>query len=147
MSSPLVALSAPAPSARLRHDHERTLPLYALPVDGAEHTRLELQHELIIQQAGLYYRPDIVEKNLAPRLEGSPPPTVLDIGTGPGIWAIEMAKRFPYVQVVGVDLAPPNPNHEVPPNCRFECRDVNNGLKDLKERHSMLSIFIAYASG
>ncbi|KAG8906971.1 hypothetical protein FRB99_005613 [Tulasnella sp. 403] len=137
MSSPLVALPPPTANTLLRDEHGRTMnatsDLYSLPVDMSEHTRLELQHEYITQQAGLYFRPDVVEKILAPRPEGSPATTIVDIGTGSGIWAIEMAKRFPHVQVVGIDLAPPNLSQEVPPNCRFECRDVNNGLRDLKE--------------
>ncbi|KAG8906970.1 hypothetical protein FRB99_005612 [Tulasnella sp. 403] len=108
-----------------------------IPVDYDEFTKHNgvtnyYTRALLTQQTGLYFRPDVVEKILAPRPDASPPPTVLDIGTGSGIWAIDMSKKFPHVRVVGVDLAPPNPSQEVPSNCRFKCRDVN-GLKDLKE--------------
>ncbi|KAG8906972.1 hypothetical protein FRB99_005614 [Tulasnella sp. 403] len=127
----------PVADALLRDAYGRkmnaTNELYVLPVDTPEHTRLELQHEVFTLQVGLYFRPDVVERILAPRPAGSPPPTVIDIGTGSGIWAIEMAKKFPHVQVVGIDLARPNVSQKVPPNCRFECRDINNGLKNLTE--------------
>jgi SAM-dependent methyltransferase len=44
--------------------------------------------------------------------------TVLDLGTGTGIWAIEFAQDHPSTEVVGVDLSPIQPPF-VPPNCTF----------------------------
>lgn len=32
------------------------------------------------------------------------PQHILDIGTGTGIWAIEVADKFPHSNVVGLDL-------------------------------------------
>ncbi|KAL8776423.1 MAG: hypothetical protein Q9213_008279 [Squamulea squamosa] len=51
------------------------------------------------------------------------PERILDVGTGTGIWAIEMAESFPDAQVVGTDLSPIQPTW-VPPNCMFEVDDV-----------------------
>ncbi|KAL8706783.1 MAG: hypothetical protein Q9201_000209 [Fulgogasparrea decipioides] len=51
------------------------------------------------------------------------PERILDVGTGTGIWAIEMAETFPDAQVVGTDLSPIQPTW-VPPNCMFEVDDV-----------------------
>ncbi|KAL9622182.1 MAG: hypothetical protein Q9204_008047 [Flavoplaca sp. TL-2023a] len=51
------------------------------------------------------------------------PERILDVGTGTGIWAIEMAELFPNAQVVGTDLSPIQPVW-VPPNCMFEVDDV-----------------------
>lgn len=48
---------------------------------------------------------------------------VLDVGTGQGAWAIDVADRFPHLNVTGVDLYPP-PETWIPPNCIFEVDDV-----------------------
>ncbi|KAL9028640.1 MAG: hypothetical protein Q9196_003032, partial [Gyalolechia fulgens] len=37
------------------------------------------------------------------------PRRILDIGTGTGIWAIEMAEQYPDAQVIGTDLSPIQP--------------------------------------
>jgi tRNA G46 methylase TrmB len=36
--------------------------------------------------------------------------TVLDIGTGTGIWAIDFADEFPETNIIGTDLSPIQPN-------------------------------------
>ncbi|KUJ21593.1 S-adenosyl-L-methionine-dependent methyltransferase [Mollisia scopiformis] len=51
------------------------------------------------------------------------PQNVLDIGTGTGIWAIDMADIFPAATIKGVDLSPIQPSW-IPPNCIFEIDDV-----------------------
>jgi len=51
------------------------------------------------------------------------PHNILDLGTGTGIWAIEMAEKYPSAHVIGTDLSPIQPNF-VPPNCDFEIEDV-----------------------
>lgn len=52
------------------------------------------------------------------------PQHILDVGTGPGTWAIDAADKFPGAIVHGVDLFPP-PTVWVPPNCILEVDDVN----------------------
>jgi len=49
---------------------------------------------------------------------------ILDIGAGTGIWAIEMAEKYPKVEVIGTDLCLIQPQQWVPPNCRFEVDDA-----------------------
>ena len=50
------------------------------------------------------------------------PRTVLDLGTGSGVWAVEIAQEFAAAdEVVGVDIVPVSP-FNYPPNCRFEVR-------------------------
>ncbi|KAI4688976.1 hypothetical protein J4E81_007693 [Alternaria sp. BMP 2799] len=52
------------------------------------------------------------------------PQTILDCGTGTGIWAIDMADQYPSATVTGTDLSPIQPEW-VPPNCHFEIDDVS----------------------
>ncbi|KAF8248369.1 S-adenosyl-L-methionine-dependent methyltransferase [Wilcoxina mikolae CBS 423.85] len=51
------------------------------------------------------------------------PQKILDIGTGTGIWAIDMADTYPMAEVIGIDLSPTQPGW-VPPNCKFEVDDA-----------------------
>lgn len=51
------------------------------------------------------------------------PQNILDVGTGNGIWAIEVADRYPSAVVRGVDLYPP-PETWIPPNCKLEVDDM-----------------------
>jgi trans-aconitate methyltransferase len=53
----------------------------------------------------------------------SDPQYILDIGTGPGTWAIDVADQYPAATVYGVDLSPP-PAPWVPPNCFLQVDDV-----------------------
>lgn len=51
---------------------------------------------------------------------------VLDLGTGTGNWAVELADTFPDdVEVVGTDITLWQPVW-VPPNVKFEIEDFNN---------------------
>jgi SAM-dependent methyltransferase len=59
--------------------------------------------------------------------------------------ASEIAKEFPHCEVVGVDLAPvPLEKMDLPPNCRFEIDDVNNGLAHFRDQFDVVHVrFIA----
>ena len=46
------------------------------------------------------------------------PKDMLDLGTGTGIWALEMAEEFPKAHITGTDISPIQP-HWVPTNCSF----------------------------
>ncbi|KAG8897054.1 hypothetical protein FRC00_004878 [Tulasnella sp. 408] len=104
---------------------------YMLPADTEEHGRLDIQHEMLkAALGGLYARPPApaVRRALSSRKEDGCSPMVLDIGTGSGSWVVDMAKRYPHAEVVGMDLAPPNFAVTPPPNVRIECDDANLGL-------------------
>ena len=62
------------------------------------------------------------EHHLAPLKD---PKKILDVGTGTGLWAIEMADRFPNATVIGVDLSPIQPEW-VPDNLQFEIDDIES---------------------
>lgn len=51
------------------------------------------------------------------------PHNILDLGTGTGIWAIDMADAYPEAHILGTDLSPIQPDF-LPPNCEFEIDDV-----------------------
>ncbi|KAI5866986.1 S-adenosyl-L-methionine-dependent methyltransferase [Durotheca rogersii] len=48
---------------------------------------------------------------------------VLDIGTGTGLWPIDMGDAYPNCEVIGTDLSPIQPSW-CPPNVRFEIDDA-----------------------
>ena len=49
--------------------------------------------------------------------------TIIDVGTGTGIWAIETGDRNPLHQITGIDQSPIQPAW-IPPNVSFEIDDV-----------------------
>jgi len=55
----------------------------------------------------------------------SNPQRILDLGTGTGIWAIDMGDLYPSAQVLGNDISPVQPT-SVPPNVSFEVDDMES---------------------
>lgn len=47
------------------------------------------------------------------------PKRILDVGTGTGIWAMEMGDIYPDCEIIGTDLSPVQPTW-VPPNVHFQ---------------------------
>jgi SAM-dependent methyltransferase len=100
-------------------ENERIYPQYGkhsygMPVDEDEMARMDLQHSKYALLLGDRHF-------LAPI--GSEPQEILDLGTGTGIWALDMADMFPSARVLGVDIAPIQPLW-VAPNCTFEIDDM-----------------------
>ncbi|VDB83046.1 unnamed protein product [Peniophora sp. CBMAI 1063] len=98
---------------------------YALPADDEELKRFEVLHRLtrFVLGGANYVGP--VKSVLAPeRAPAGDKVRVLDLGTGGGLWAIDMADEFPHAEVLGVDLAPLQPQW-VPANCTFELCDLD----------------------
>ena len=86
---------------------------YGLPVDEHEQNRLNRQHKMYLQLTGKHH--------LAPI--DTCPQRILDLCTGTGIWAIEMADAYPCAQVIGTDVIPIQPEM-LPPNCSMEIDDI-----------------------
>ncbi|EJD53212.1 S-adenosyl-L-methionine-dependent methyltransferase [Auricularia subglabra TFB-10046 SS5] len=104
--------------------------IYRLPGDQAELERLSLQHQLLRGILGALYPcdSDVAHAVLAPPREpDGQRPQVLDIGSGSGLWAMQMAMEFPHANVVGLDINLSKPAH-VPTNCVFETGDITHGL-------------------
>lgn len=55
------------------------------------------------------------------------PQRILDIGTGTGLWAIDMADFFPDAEITATDLSPIHPPN-LPPNLTFEIDDANSSF-------------------
>ncbi|KAL3471873.1 hypothetical protein BJX99DRAFT_250075 [Aspergillus californicus] len=86
---------------------------YVYPNDEREMDRLDMQHHMckLLTGGRLYFAP---LKN---------PRRILDIGTGSGIWPIEISNIFPDTMITGTDLSPCQPNN-VPENVHFIVDDM-----------------------
>jgi SAM-dependent methyltransferase len=88
---------------------------YILPNDDAEKNRLDMLHHIYrLVIGGQLYRAPLNQ-----------PQRVLDLGTGTGKWAIEMADDHPQAIVQGTDLSPIQ-DEWVPPNCKFYVDDYES---------------------
>ncbi|KAL2870374.1 class I SAM-dependent methyltransferase [Aspergillus lucknowensis] len=86
---------------------------YMFPNDEREQDRLDLHHHICnLTLGGELYRAPI-----KPGLK-----RILDLGTGTGAWAIDMAEYGTRAVNIGTDLSPIQPSW-VPPNCQFEIDD------------------------
>ncbi|KAL8811600.1 MAG: hypothetical protein Q9200_001659, partial [Gallowayella weberi] len=112
-------------------------PASLLEADDQELERIDIKHHVSLLLAG-------GNLHLAPLHN---PRRILDIGTGTGIWAIEMAEQYPHSQVIGTDLSPVQPtwyektsssyvrNSMVPNNVRFEIDDCEAKFWTWPENH------------
>ncbi|KAI5805294.1 putative methyltransferase [Peziza echinospora] len=89
--------------------------IFRLPNDDKEQDRLDLMHHI--------FRMILNKKLHAAPLHN--PERILDLGTGTGIWAIEMADEYPDAQIIANDLSAIQPK-KVPPNVTFEVDDCES---------------------
>ena len=74
---------------------------YIMPNDESELDRLDLTHNMLKISMGM---------KLFDATFSKAPKNILDIGTGTGMWAIEMADEYPEAEIVGTDLSPTQPS-------------------------------------
>lgn len=103
---------------------------YAFPNDEKEQNRLDIIHHVYLLMLD-------DKLHLAPI--GDNPQRILDIGTGTGIWAIDMGERYPSAEVVGTDLSPIQPSW-VPPNVQFQIDDAECEWTFAKDSFDLIHI-------
>ena len=97
-----------------RRYHGYNAGKYHFPNDEIEQGRMHIEHDnQRLQMNGALYRAPIQD-----------PQDIVDLGTGNGLWCIDMAEEHPNAQVLGIDLSPVQPEW-VPPNCTFEVDDFD----------------------
>ncbi len=92
---------------------------YLLPKDVQEDQRLNYQHHVLYRTISNHY--------LAP-LSPASATTILDVGTGTGIWPAEMSALFPQAHILGIDVALSSLPHPLPPTCLFTQANILQGL-------------------
>ncbi|RUP47552.1 S-adenosyl-L-methionine-dependent methyltransferase [Jimgerdemannia flammicorona] len=127
------ANETPPPSVLLPSDHLKWIdgrgfdvngnPAYIFPNDTAEQARLDLQHHLIVFTLGGHYVAPVGN-----RLEQGI--KVLETGCGTGVWAMDMARKYPRSQFTGTDIISVfrDAAERAPANLRFELADTHAGL-------------------
>ena len=73
---------------------------YVMPNDESELDRLDLTHNMLKISMNMKLFDAKLPEN---------PRRILDIGTGTGVWAIEMADEYPEARIIGTDLSPTQP--------------------------------------
>ena len=101
------------PTENGRRYHAFREGTYYFPNDEEEQDRMDIHHEMAVKAAH-------GKLHTAPLTN---PGRILDIGTGTGIWSIEMGDLFPDSEIIGNDFSPVQPNM-VPRNVKFEVDDV-----------------------
>ncbi|PGH00830.1 hypothetical protein AJ79_08081 [Helicocarpus griseus UAMH5409] len=98
-----------------RRFHSFHAGAYLFPNDEQEQEREDMKHGMIVKlcDGKLHYAP--VEN----------PQRTIDVGTGTGVWAIDMGDEYPSAEILGIDLSPIQPIW-VPPNVRFMVDDAES---------------------
>ncbi|GER90019.1 hypothetical protein KDW_41810 [Dictyobacter vulcani] len=91
---------------------------YFLPKDAEEDTRLNFQHRALYAAMGNHYLAPIKPETT----------TILDVGTGTGIWPIEMNRLFPEAHIIGLDVSSSSFQYTSTAAYTFMIGDVLKGL-------------------
>merc|ERR1712000_207996 len=96
-----------------RRYHKYAEGRYQFPNDEPEQERENMKHAMIVHACNgkLHFAPLVKPRD------------ILDVGTGTGIWAIDMGDEYPEAEIKGIDLSPIQPMW-VPPNVRFWVDDA-----------------------
>jgi len=107
---------------RLYHGYRKGK--YLFPCDENEKDRLDIYHTFfaVARKEKLHSAPITPNYDLR----------ILDLGTGTGIWAIDMADKYFHdrAEVTGLDLVNIQPR-QIPPNLAFHIRDIESPWQSL----------------
>lgn len=92
---------------------------YLLPKDAQEDRRLNYQHHVLYRTMSNHYFAPLTQATIT---------TILDVGTGTGIWPTEMAALFPHAQILGIDVALSSLPNPLPRTCLFAEANILHGL-------------------
>ncbi|CAK5271236.1 unnamed protein product [Mycena citricolor] len=109
-------------NSRLFHAHDSSP--YPLPVDTPENERSDTLHFLLYRHMGNRHYPASCPVGDLLARSPSRQKRVLDLCTGTGRWALDMAARFPDSQVRALDIVPIQTRYP-PSNVQFFIQDVN----------------------
>ncbi|KAI9893852.1 MAG: hypothetical protein M1814_005405 [Vezdaea aestivalis] len=116
-------------NGRLYHGYLKGMYMY--PCDEQEKDRMDILHKFFqVARRDFLHAAPISAPSNGERLE------ILDLGTGTGIWAMDMAEKYPNSWIVGLDLSNIQPER-IPRNVRFRIQDYEGpwtfgeGSKDL----------------
>ncbi|KAI9596799.1 hypothetical protein BDF19DRAFT_421307 [Syncephalis fuscata] len=101
-------------SAGRRFHGDKNAP-YPLPNDSSEINRLNTQHPVFKK---------LLNGNYMSKLNN--PKRILDVGSGTGIWAVEMAEEFPQSEINCIDISPELSTTKLPSNVKFETMNACN---------------------
>ncbi|KAG8885156.1 hypothetical protein FRB97_001974 [Tulasnella sp. 331] len=127
-----------------------TNSIYSMAADRREVVRQAHEHEMYRYILSKLYGKDLyigpVEEVLAEDTNLAEDKMIMDWGTGTAAWAIDMANRFPHVQVLGIDLSPLQPESAaLPMNCRIEVDDLNLDVSHYYQTASLVHIRVLAA--
>ena len=124
------AVGNPFQSSLINHSYHgyKNAP-YIFPDDEKELERLQIIHDCMYRFLGgniiipISSNSDLIG-NLTFNIKML---IIVDIGTGSGLWAIDMADDYPNTRIIGTDISPIQPN-DIPPNCEFRLENLLEGL-------------------
>ncbi|OAL71962.1 UMTA protein [Trichophyton violaceum] len=119
-----------------RRYHAYKAGAYWGPNDDRQNEQLDIAHHMfsLLLNGRLLLAP--IDENIQ---------TVLDLGTGTGIWAIDFADEYPSAEVIGTDLSPIQPAF-VPPNLRFEIDDASEDWTFPEDHFDLIHIRSLYGA-
>ncbi|KAG8945442.1 hypothetical protein FRC04_000817 [Tulasnella sp. 424] len=142
--------SNPSPTGLVQEIHGRLRQAsdkdYYLPADQVEQARLDIQHQALkLTMNSLYAQREPVKISLNRKDRRT---SLLDVGTGSGIWALEMAEEFPDTDVTGIDIVQPgilqHSSVAIPPNCVLKVADATTEIKKYHETFDIIHFRAAH---